>query len=120
MGIGIISGFAFLLQHFRDLQEVLRHFRIERSSTHSDRQRSPSHRLSSVNRAGLPILCIQPDTPPTVLHVLLDDAFLQPEATLQKSASNRLVRARASGKARIDHHVLTLVDLVHCAVFILS
>jgi hypothetical protein len=38
--------------------------------------------------AELQLVGLEPDPPTAVLHVLLDDALL-PEATLQKSASNR-------------------------------
>ena len=55
---------------------------------------------------------IDPDTPPAVLHVLLDDTLLPAAGHVAEVGVEQVVRTHHR-KAGVDHSALALLDLVH-------
>ncbi len=58
------------------------------------------------------LACFDPDAPPAVLHVLLDDPLLPAAGDVAEVGLEQVVRAH-DGEARIDDAALALEDLVH-------
>ena len=68
-------------------------------------------RIEFGERAKALVLRLQPDAATTVLHVLLDDAFLPARGDVAEVGIEQVVRAHHR-KARIDDPALALLDLV--------